>query len=167
MAKRVGRKSKAQTPAPKKDRIKGSKKNVKGSAGSKSSAKKIVFSDKLNTSIKNKVKEYNKANPKKKITTPTAKAVVRRGMGAFSKSYRPKISGGKPNSRQAWGLARLNAFMRKKSGSTTANGVVKSSPIKKVYTQDDDLFEMGGKLNCGCGSNPCKTYGNRRICKYL
>tara|TARA_Y100001972_G_C7653451_1_gene328770 strand:+ start:155 stop:1258 length:1104 start_codon:yes stop_codon:yes gene_type:complete len=147
MAKRVGRKSKAQTPAPKKDRIKGSKKNVKGSAGSKSSAKKIVFSDKLNTSIKNKVKEYNKANPKKKITTPTAKAVVRRGMGAFSKSYRPKISGGKPNSRQAWGLARLNAFMRKKSGSTTANGVVKSSPIKKVYTQDDDLFEIGGFVN--------------------
>ena len=144
MAKRVGRKSKAQTPAPKKDQIRGSKKNVKGSAKSKESAKKIVFSDKLNNSISNKVKEYNKANPKKKITTSTAKAVVRRGMGAFSKSYRPTISGGRPNSRQAWGLARLNAFMRKKSGSTTANGVVKSSPIKKVYTQDDDLFKEGG-----------------------
>jgi hypothetical protein len=167
MAKRVGRKSKAQTPAPKKDRIKGSSKNPKGSAKDKKSAKKIVFNDKLNQSIKNKVKEYNKENPKKKITIPTAKAVVRRGMGAFSKSYRPTISGGKPNSRQAWGLARLNAFMRKKSGSTTANGVVKSSPIKKVYTQDNDLLEKGGKIvssgnpkNCGCGSNPCKTYGN-------
>jgi hypothetical protein len=30
--------------------------------------------------------------------------------------------------------------MRKKSGSTTANGVVQSSPIKKAYVQDDDLL---------------------------
>ena len=61
-------------------------------------------------------------------------------MGAYSSTHRPTISGGKPNSRQAWGLARLNAFMRKKSGSTTANGVVQSSPIKKAYVQDDDLL---------------------------
>ena len=140
MKKRKGRRSLAQTPAPKKDRIKGSKINVKGSAKSKRSAKAIKFSERLNTTIKNKVKRYNKANPNKKITVPTAKAVVRRGMGAYSRSCRPTISGGRPNSRQAWGLARLNAFMRKKSRSTTANGVVKSSPIKKVYTQDNDLL---------------------------
>mgnify|MGYP006274897569 CR=1 FL=1 len=138
--KRVGRKSVAQTPSPKRERIYGSKVNKPSSASSKSSASQIEFSDALIDAIANKVKEYNEKNAKKKITLPTAKAVVRRGMGAYSKTHRPTISGGAPNSRQAWGLARLNAFMRKKSGSTTANGVVKSDTIKKAYVQDDDLL---------------------------
>jgi hypothetical protein len=138
--KRVGRKSVAQTPSPKKERIYGSKVNKPNSASSKSSASQIEFNDALIDAIANKVKEYNDKNPKKKITLPTAKAVVRRGMGAYSKTHRPTISGGAPNSRQAWGLARLNAFMRKKSGSSTANGVVKSDTIKKAYIQDDDLL---------------------------
>jgi hypothetical protein len=30
--------------------------------------------------------------------------------------------------------------MRKKSGSTTAKGVVRSALIKKAYVQDDDLL---------------------------
>jgi hypothetical protein len=137
--KRRGRKSAAQTPAPKKDRRKGSKVNPKGSAKSKSSGSKISFSDSTLTKIKNLVKKYNSKNTKK-ITVPTAKSVVRRGMGAYSSSYRPTISGGRPNSRTAWGLARLKAFMRKKSGSTTANGAVSSSTIKKSYTQDNDLL---------------------------
>ena len=71
---------------------------------------------------------------------PTAKAVVRRGMGAYSKSHRPTITGGRPNSRTAWGLARLHAFMRKKSGSPTANGVVRVKDVKKSYVQDNDLL---------------------------
>lgn len=137
--KRVGRKSKAQTPAPKKDRIKGSVVNKKGTAKSKSSGSKITFSDTTITKIKNLVKKYNSKNTKK-ISVPSAKSVVRRGMGAYSTSYRPNISGGRPNSRVAWGLARLKAFMRKKSGSTTANGAVNSSTIKKSYTQDNDLI---------------------------
>lgn len=137
--RRSGRKSKAQTPAPKKDRITGSKRNPKGSAKSRTSARSISFSASTLDKIKSKVKEYNSKNSKK-ITVPTAKAVVRRGMGAYSSSYRPTIKGGKPNSRTAWGLARLNAFMRKKSGSETANGVVSKSRIKKVYTQDNDLI---------------------------
>ena len=45
MKKRPGRKSAAQTKAPKKARIKGSKKNKVGSAKSKTSAKKITYSD--------------------------------------------------------------------------------------------------------------------------
>jgi len=137
--KRSGRKSKAQTPAPKKDRITGSKRNPKGSAKSRTSARSISFSASTLDKIKSKVKEYNSKNSKK-ITVPTAKAVVRRGMGAYSSSHRPTIKGGKPNSRTAWGLARLNAFMRKKSGSETANGVVSKSRIKKAYTQDNDLI---------------------------
>jgi hypothetical protein len=138
--KRQGRKSLAQTPAPKKERVYGSKVNKPKSASSTSSAKEIEFNDALLDAIANKVSKYNEKNSTKKITTSTAKAVVRRGMGAYSKSHRPTISQGKPNSRQAWGLARLNAFMRKKSGSTTANGVVSSNIIKKSYIQDDDLL---------------------------
>jgi hypothetical protein len=51
-------------------------------------------------------------------------------MGAYSTSHRPTISGGAPNSRTAWGLARLNKFMEKKVGK----------PVKRAYIQDDDLL---------------------------
>lgn len=128
--KRRGRKSASQTPAPKKDRITGSKVNKAGSAKSSSSAKSIEFSDSVLTTIKNKVAEHNKAYPTKKVSVNTAKAVVRRGMGAYSTSYRPTISGGAPNSRTAWGIARLNKFLMKKAGKA----------VKQAYTQDDDLL---------------------------
>lgn len=128
--KKSGRKSLAQTPAPKRERIKGSKINKPMSASSKSSAKGIVFSDSLIKSIENKLQPFNKRYPTKKVSMATAKAVVRRGMGAYSVSHRPTISGGAPNSRTAWGLARLNAFLRKKVGL----------PTKKSYIQDDDLL---------------------------
>lgn len=128
--KRAGRKSAAQTPAPKKDQIKGSSKNPKGSASSKKSAKGIKFNDALINTIKLKVYEHNKSYPTKKVNVSTAKAVVRRGMGAYSTSYRPTISGGRPNSRTAWGIARLNTFLKKKAGNK----------VKKAYVQDDDLL---------------------------
>jgi hypothetical protein len=127
---RNGPKSLSQTPAPKKDRIKGSKTNPSGSASSKSSAKSIQFSDATEKTIRAKVSAHNLKYPSKKITVPTAKAVVRRGMGAFSTSYRPTISGGAPNSRTAWGIARLNKFMEKKVGK----------PVKAAYVQDNDLL---------------------------
>jgi len=130
----------SKTPAPKKDKVYGSKVNKPESASTKSSAKIIEFSEGLIDAISSKLALYNSKNASKKITLSVAKAIVRRGMGAYSSTHRPTISGGKPNSRQAWGLARLNAFMRKKSDSTTANGVVQSSPIKKAYVQDDDLL---------------------------
>lgn len=127
--KRRGPKSASQTPAPKSERIKGSRVNKPSSASSKSSAEKIEFSDKTLTTIKNKVADYNKTH-KNKVSVATAKAVVRRGMGAYSKSFRPTISGGAPNSRVAWGIARLNAFLKLKEGSY----------YKKSYTQDNDLL---------------------------
>jgi hypothetical protein len=136
---RRGRKSLAQTPSPPKERIYGSKRNASGSASSADAARKISFSSSLQQSIKDKVKEYNAKNDAK-ITLATAKAIVRRGMGAYSKSHRPTITNNKPNSRTAWGLARLSAFMRKKSKSSTANGVVSSRRVKKSYKQDDDLL---------------------------
>lgn len=138
--KRSGRKSVAQTPSPKKDRVYGSKMNRTKSASSKSTASTIKFNESLNNAISKKVQAYNEKNPKNKIAIPTAKAVVRRGLGAYSKTHRPTISGGAPNSRTAWGLARLSAFMRKKSNNSTAHGALKSGKIKKSYIQDNDLL---------------------------
>lgn len=125
-----GGKTISQTPAPLSDRVSGSKTNPKGSASDTEMARSIKFNDSLLKAIENKVKAHNEEYPSKKVTTPTAKAVVRRGMGAYSKSHRPFITGGAPNSRQAWGLARLNKFLLKKRG-------VK---VKSAYVQDDDLL---------------------------
>jgi hypothetical protein len=125
----------SQTPAPKKDRVYGSDLNKGSSSKDLSSAKLINFDIKTIEAIKNKVQEHNKENPDKKINLASAKAVVRRGMGAYSKSHRPTISDGKPNSRVAWGLARLNAFTYK-----IVNGKSKSGK----YKQDDDLIEELG-----------------------
>jgi hypothetical protein len=120
----------AQTPAPSSDRVYGSKTNPKGTASDSQLARNIKFNESLIKAIENKVQAHNKDYPSKKVTLPTAKAVVRRGMGAYSKSHRPTITGGAPNSRQAWGLARLNKFLLKKRG-------VK---VKSAYIQDDDLL---------------------------
>jgi hypothetical protein len=135
----------AQTPAPKSDRVYGSKTNPKGSASDSELAKSIKFNDNLEKAIDNKVIKYNDEHPMDKVGIQTAKAVVRRGMGAYSKSHRPTISGGAPNSRQAWGLARLNKFLLKKSG-------VK---VKSAYIQDDDLlkYAKGGQLQADIKAN--------------
>ena len=128
----------AQTPAPKKDQIKGSDKNKAGSSKDIKSAKSIKFSDSVVEKLINKIDEHNEKYPNKKIDLATAKSVVRRGMGAYSSSHRPTISGGRPNSRVAWGIARLNAFIYK-----IINGKSKSGK----YNQDDDLInELGYKV---------------------
>ena len=110
-------------PAPKKDRIIGSKKNKPGSAAG---SKKIVFSDATEKGLSNKVAEHNKtAKPGRKATLPMLKAVYRRGAGAFSSSHRP----GK--TRDQWAMARVNAFLKLlKSGS----------PANPNYKQDNDLL---------------------------
>lgn len=138
MGKRIKRL--AQTPSPKKERIYGSEKNRSGSSASAKGASSIAFSETLTKIIQNKVKKYNSKNQENKISLAVAKAVVRRGLGAYSSSHRPTISGGAPNSRTAWGLARLSAFMRKKSGSKDANGSVYKRMIRDSYIQDDDLI---------------------------
>ena len=125
----------AQTPAPKKDQVYGSNSNKTNSSKNLSSAKFIKFDENTINAIKEKVKEHNQQHLDKKINLASAKAVVRRGMGAYSKSHRPNITDGKPNSRVAWGLARLNAFIYK-----IVNGKSKSGK----YNQDDDLIEELG-----------------------
>lgn len=113
----------AQTPAPKKDRISGSKKNPKGSAAG---GKKITFDAKTETALRNKVKEHNEnSSAGRKASLSMLKAVYRRGAGAFSSSHRP----GK--SRSQWSMARVNAFLKLlKSGS----------PSNSAYKQDNDLL---------------------------
>ena len=110
-------------PAPKKDRIHGSKKNKPGSA---SGTKKIVFSARTEGSLRKKVEEHNKdAKPGRKATLPMLKAVYRRGSGAFSSSHRPGMT------RDGWAMARVNAFLKLlRSGS----------PANPNYKQDNDLL---------------------------
>lgn len=127
----------SQTPAPKSEQIVGSSKNRKGSAASKSAASSIKLSTSALQTLKEKREKFNKENTTKKVGLPELKAVMRRGMGAYSTSHRPTITGGKPNSRQAWGFARVNKFLEKKAGK----------PVKAAYVQDDDLLEKGGQLN--------------------
>jgi len=137
---RRGRKSEAQTPSPKKDQIKGSKVNPKGSASSTKSAKSIELSESIITTLENKRDEYNKKHPNGKVTLGALKAVFRRGAGAFSSSHRPNIT------RSGWAFARVNKFLLKKGGTK----------VKAAYVQDDDLMEKGGELGqeitcMGCG----------------
>lgn len=136
-----------RTPAPLKDRIKGSKFNPKGTAKDSKSGESIKFDDKTISSIKSLIDEHNEKYPSKKITLGAAKSIVRRGMGAYSSSHRPTITGGKPNSRNAWGLARLKAFIYKAQKGKSKSG---------NYSQDNDLFndldikvskfDKGGKI---------------------
>jgi len=140
MPNRVGRKSAAQTPAPKSDKIYGSKKNPKGSASSEKTAKSIKLSEQTEKVLKNKLSEFKEEHPNKKsITLSDLKAVYRRGSGAYSKSHRPTITGGAPNSRAAWSYARVNKFLKKAGGEK----------VKAAYVQDDDLFARGGKTKGG------------------
>jgi hypothetical protein len=114
-----------KTPAPKKDQIKGSKTNAKGSASSGKS-KAVKFSAKTEASLKEKVTEHNsRAREGRKATLGMLKAVYRRGAGAFSTSHRPGMS------RDQWAMGRVNAFLKLlKSGS----------PSNPNYKTDNDLL---------------------------
>jgi hypothetical protein len=137
---RAGRKSLAQTPAPIEDRVYGSSVNAPNSA-TKSNADKIVLSDGITNTLRAKLEVFLKDNPdqKGKITLADLKAVFRRGAGAYSKSHRPTITGGVPNSRNAWAYARVNKFLQKAGGMK----------VKKAYIQDDDLmkYHLGGDMS--------------------
>lgn len=132
-------KSLSKTIAPPKDRIYGSKVNPKGSASSEQSASTIKFDAKTIASLTTKLNEFKETHNTKKVSLSDLKAVYRRGLGAYSSTHRPTISGGKPNTRNAWAMARVNAFLRKASGGD----------YKKAYVQDDDLlkYQEGGKTD--------------------
>lgn len=113
----------ASRPAPKKDRIYGSKKNKPGSADG---TRKITFSKKTEEALRNKMQEHNEKAPAgRKATMAMLKAVYRRGAGAFSSSHRP----GK--TRDQWAMARVNAYLRLLSSGR---------PTNPNYKQDNDLL---------------------------
>ena len=129
---RPGPKSAAQTPAPPKERIKGSKENPEGTAATRSKAGDIEISEANEQALKDKIAQFKKDHPKKNAPSlGTLKKVFRRGAGAFSTSFRPTISGGQPNSRNAWAMARVNKFLKMAGG-----GEVKESYRKA----DGDLL---------------------------
>jgi hypothetical protein len=122
----------SQTPAPPKERIKGSKENPKGTASTRSKAGDIEISSENEEALKNKIAEFKDKHPSRKAPTIGAlKKVFRRGAGAFSTSFRPTITGGKPNSRNAWAMARVNKFLKMAGGGE----------VKKSYrAADGDLL---------------------------
>jgi len=109
--------------APKKDQIKGSDRNKKGSA---SDGKSVTFTAAITTSLEKKVKEHNEKAPNgRKVTLAKLKAVYRRGAGAFSTSHRPD------QNRNSWAMARVNAFLK----------LVRSGKPKNAkYVTDNDLL---------------------------
>lgn len=114
-AGRPGPKSAAQTPAKPEERKEGSSINEPGSA-----AGSITFSEKVTTSLKNKVKEHNEKHSKK-VTLGMLKKVYRRGAGAFSTSHRPG------QTRGSWAMARVNTFLK----------MVRGDKVKDSYRQAD------------------------------
>lgn len=122
----------AQTPAPPKERIKGSKENPAGTASTRSKAGDIDVSKENEQALKNKIAEFRDKHPSRNAPSLGAlKKVFRRGAGAFSTSFRPTISGGKPNSRNAWAMARVNKFLKMAGGGE----------VKKSYREaDGDLL---------------------------
>jgi hypothetical protein len=110
-------------PAPKKDQIKGSGKNKKGSAGD---GKSVEFTEAIITGLQNKMEKFNKKAPDgRKATMAVLKAVYRRGAGAFSTSHRPD------QNRNSWAMARVNAYLHLLSSG---------SPKNSKYTTDNDLL---------------------------
>ena len=91
----------------------------KGSAGGDKKAPSITFSDKVVTSLKNKVKEHNEKYSKK-VSLSQLKKVYRRGSGAFSSSHRPGKSRGQ------WAMARVNMFLKMVRGGKVKNSYRKA-----------------------------------------
>jgi hypothetical protein len=119
--------TKAQTPAPKKDQIKGSKTNKPSSAAGTRGG--IEISDKTLKALENLRDKHNDKYKamSKKVDLGMLKAVFRRGAGAFSTSHRPGMK------RNQWGIARVRAFLK----------LVGTGERKKAYTTDLDLLPKG------------------------
>ena len=119
----------ASTPAPKSEQIKGSKKNKEGSASGPGN--KIKLSERVETALKNKVRDHNQAMKDEnkpewtRTTLGQLRAVYRRGAGAYSSSHRPGMTRG------AWAMARVNAYLY-----LLRNG----KPKNKNYVTDNDLL---------------------------
>lgn len=134
------------TPAKPSERISGSDKNREGSSASVSSASSIKLSAEQVKALATKAREHNakmreENRPSWTMTSTNAlKAVMRRGMGAFSSSHRPNVS-----SRQQWGMGRVNAFLVM---------LEKGKPKNPKYTTDNDLLRDGHPWKNGTKALP-------------
>lgn len=117
-----------KTPAPPKDRKKGSKKNKPDSA--KDDKGKITFSKETTARLSKMVSEHNAKGKGSKATLGMLKAVYRRGAGAFSTSHAPKMS------RDGWAMARVRAFLHL---------LRTGRPSNPNYKQDNDLLPKAHK----------------------
>lgn len=128
-------------PAKPSERVTGSDKNPAGTAGSRTAASDIELTPQLVEALKKKVADHNEsmrqrsAAPHRMATLPMLKAVLRRGMGAYSVSHRPNVG-----SRQQWGMARVNAFLK-----LLASG----KPSDPKYVSDNDLLPSGHERATG------------------
>jgi len=115
----------ASTPADPSERVRGSKKNPKGSASGERGGIKISATQEK--ALQNKIEAHNEKHnaASKKATMGALKAVYRRGAGAFSTSHRPGMT------RSGWAMARVNAYLY-----LLRNG----KPEKSSYTSDFDLL---------------------------
>ena len=140
MVKIKRKRTQAQTPAPKRDRIKGSAKNPKGSASGSRGG--IEISEKAVKSLEKMRDEHNARFTKKKrrVDLGMLKAVFRRGAGAFSVSHRPGMN------RTQWALARVRTFLK----------LVATGQRKKAYTGDLDLLPKGHPQHVEKRSEPAK-----------
>jgi len=118
----------ASTPARPEERVKGSKRNPRGTAkGTRGGIKIDAATEKA---LVNKVKEHNEKHSaeSKQVDLGMLKAVYRRGAGAFSTSHRPGMTRGQ------WSMGRVNAFLEL---------VRRGRPSSKAYTTDNDLLPKG------------------------
>jgi len=135
----------AQTPAPKKDRIKGSKKNPAGSAAGTRGGIKI---DKATEkALRAKV---DSLKGKRRVDIGTLKAVYRRGAGAFSVSHRPGMT------RNQWSMGRVNAFLK----------LLKTGQRKKAYNTDLDLLPSDHPQSTKAAETVRPTPSMRRAAKW-
>ena len=114
----------AKTPALPEERVRGSKKNPKGSASGKRGG--IEVSATVEKALRGKVEDHNERRTSKarRVDLGMLKAVYRRGAGAFAVSHRPGMT------RNQWAMGRVNGFLRRVAG-------------KGGHPQDDDLLPEG------------------------
>ena len=124
---KIKKRTKAQTPAPKSDQVKGSAKNPKGSAGGSRGG--IEIGERAVKALEKLRDDHNARFTKKarRVDLGMLKAVFRRGAGAFSVSHRPGMD------RNQWAVARVRTFLK----------LVATGQRKKAYTGDLDLLPKG------------------------
>lgn len=102
----ANRRDPRRTPAKPHERVRGSRLNEPGSA-TREHAQSIVLSPGQEAQIRAIVNEHNARmrRASQRTTVAAAAAVMRRGMGAFSKTHHPSMD------RSGWGRARLAHFL--------------------------------------------------------